>query len=175
MKLVKIEDIRVDQVYSCEGIGFLVVKVVKKRKEGGDLPVYYVFDDKTLEFKYVETVLNTYYTTKLIGFLGITHKITDIDKDNMGLKMLRSKLVEIPRKEYEVDDVIDVREYETIPTSEETPAVITKNEENYFEIINVDGNTSYLYLSENAKPNKLGILGVDYEFVNNKTNNHVEF
>lgn len=84
----------------------------------------------------------------LIGFLGITHEIQN------------DKLVEIPRKQkFEVDDILKIFNY----YKDETTGNICGQ---FTGLICYDGLLRKL---ENYdKIEKVGILGVNYEFVNDK-------
>jgi hypothetical protein len=87
---------------------------------------------------------------KLIGFLNITHRIED------------NKLVEIPRKEFEVDDVIQTNGYKEW----NSPTVITYIDDlDKYSIF--DGWHNHAFMN-NKDIRKIGILGVNYEFVNER-------
>jgi hypothetical protein len=99
---------------------------------------------------------------ELIGFLNITHKIEKDDNGNY-------KLVEIPRKEYEVDDIV---ECEKILKNDETLGVVfgvdnDEDDDDCVKILYANGDTEYLY-AKHGKPKKVGILGVNYEFANGR-------
>jgi hypothetical protein len=100
--------------------------------------------------------------TELIGFLNITHRL---EKDKNG----KERLVEIPRKEFEVDDVVKFER-----AKNKIGVIVNKDNKKYLNY-NGDINNDYLvfykhfcYLLISEKFKKLGILGVNYEFVNDK-------
>lgn len=82
----------------------------------------------------------------LVGFLGITHKIVD------------GRLVEIERKEFEVDDIV-------LTNSGFIGIILSITIDQWFFIMRDDGFTVH----ENKEPlKKLGTLGIGYEFINNR-------
>jgi hypothetical protein len=108
-------------------------------------------DQVGLEFRSVSLFERSTFDTgkfKLVGFLGITHKISDDGR----------YLVEIPRKEYEVDDIV---EYEA---HHKTFKYSIKKLIPYINAVELNNGTEcYEYQCE-----KVGVLGVNYEFINEK-------
>jgi hypothetical protein len=178
MKLVKIEDVRVGQIRKYKDFQLLILNVEKSRYEDIETDyVFYIFKDGLLDYSGILKkdfidfeVKKDMVKTELIGFLNITHKL---EKDEDG----RERLVEIPRKEFEVDDVVELGEHKFIFFE------ILKEGENYFYEENeyvymtvdidrkngVAGLSSYTFteLVKNSRDfKKIGILGVNYEFVN---------
>lgn len=88
----------------------------------------------------------------LIGFLGITHK-----EEN-------GRLIEIPRRELDIDDVVEFCiKYDG--KKKEVGVIVGLEYKNNIILYEVD---YWRYINKIFNPNKLGILGVNYEFVNNK-------
>jgi hypothetical protein len=103
---------------------------------------------------------------KLVGYLGITHIVEN------------SKLVEIPRNKFEVDDIVESLRYGLCSYSQ---AIITGTRPNSFVptsndwVVDVycDGKKdkdreSLAITEEDLDDEKVGILGVTHEFVNEK-------
>ncbi|MDR0571392.1 MAG: hypothetical protein LBG48_00910 [Rickettsiales bacterium] len=100
---------------------------------------------------------------KIVGFLNITHKLEN------------NKLIEIPREEYEADDVVDF-----LNGIEHNIFVLTSICEKEYHFLSIYAtflkccrlnhfikcHTRRDYPA--PKPKKLGILGVNYEFVNDR-------
>jgi len=94
---------------------------------------------------------------ELIGFLNITHKLEN------------NKLAEIPRKEFEVDDVFVYTEYDGSP-SYYSLHEITKDGEFLLISDNDDKVLSGVYADTLLEEGllKCGILGVEFEWKNDK-------
>lgn len=159
MRLVEIKDVREKQIYLKEDEYYLIIG---QSLNHSDLEHKYVYNihayNKDLkltsknETKYKENL------GELIGFLGITHKL---DED---------KLIEISRKDFEEDDIIEITQYQ----------LSTKDFVKYKDIVkssryeyNCFGSYIYFWcLSGDYKTQdvhnieKVGTLGVNYEFVN---------
>jgi hypothetical protein len=149
MKLVEITDLRIGQVRENDTkiyiINFLfpdqkicrVEKVNKYDLDDVSLTNLTVDDEETLSYEQISN-------EKLVGFIGITHKIKD------------GKFVKIPRKEFEENDVFGYFNNELAGKLE----------------VAIYSDENDVYTSNNNFPKnyckKVGILGVNYEFVNNK-------
>ena len=155
MKLVKIENVRVGQIYRNSHWDLALIKNVNSER----IELHQWNYDISSENDYNTTpnyITENACNWKLIGKLGITHEI----KDRM--------LVEIPRDEFQVDDVF----YTTLATKSGLdpyydPGCDFKEIEDVifflFEksIFDVRGNEYRLDFCE-----KIGIYGVTHEFVN---------
>ena len=159
MKLVEIKDVRVGQIWD-NGNDFLIITGFSEYEPEMVHSVTYVPENKPITLKngkkvtglmYSSTSKNSLEGSKLIGKLGITHRIED------------GKLVEIPHAtEFEVDDIVRHENGKT--------GVIVKINNVGFAIgyeysINCGSegfNDTFEYLT------KIGILGVTHEFVNDR-------
>jgi hypothetical protein len=159
MKLVEIKDVRVGQIWD-NGNNFLIITGFSEYEPEMVHSVTYVPENKPITLKngkkvtglmYSSTSKNSLEGSKLIGKLGITHRIED------------GKLVEIPHAtEFEVDDIVRHENGKT--------GVIVKINNVGFAIgyeysINCGSegfNDTFEYLT------KIGILGVTHEFVNDR-------
>lgn len=105
----------------------------------------------------------------IIGKLGITHRIEG------------NRLVEIPREDLIVDDVVEYLDFDGFPIKGVICTVITAMtaEETQYEFITEDGKSddSSIFNREEIRedsgiytytPKKIGILGVTHEFVNDR-------
>jgi hypothetical protein len=162
MKLQEITDLRVDQIREIEGKKYLI------RQEGemgcwlgGGIDDIYKDEVWWHEEDFLEG--------KIVGFLGITHK-----KEG-------TKLIEIPRDKFDVDDVLAIKskDFNTY-----FKAIVFRQQKRYDP---TDGRLDY-YLCNIFKPfydffegeeiristkyegdyKKLGIFGVNYELISNK-------
>ena len=177
MKLVKIDNVRVGQIWTFnEGQTYdLVIDVrtvdpdfrdclyevnyiiygdleynIEHKKEKGDnyfIDAEYCRRDEPASNDILEKFEDM---NNLVGFLGITHEI----KDN--------KLIEIPRKEFEEDDII----LKTNFYRNEYGDIVGQ----FTKKICYNGYIDKLekLQEENDKIEKIGTLGVNYEFINNK-------
>jgi len=158
MKLVAIKNIKPNQIYKHKnGNIYIISYQTHYRYEIADCYKNNILDSEENEFYSREFAEDM----ELIGFVNITHKLEN------------KKLVEIPREEFEVDDII----------------LNTKNNEKYFitEIyepvgtgfggsiardigIAINVNTfEKIYISEfgfGFPSKKIGIYGVTHEFLN---------
>lgn len=100
----------------------------------------------------IETIRNE---THIIGFFGITHKLED------------GKLIEIERKEFEIDDVV---EFHNMKGNYAVLVRETMGENGCYYFNNVVSITQYRKDNVNEYIRKIGILGVTHEFINNKLN-----
>lgn len=155
MKLKKIEDVRVGQVWEHNEYGHKVVITGVK--------IELFEDDTETEIELIS--FHTYNEPKgyneefnledfnLIGFIGITHQEQD------------GKLVEIPRKDIEVDDIVMVQD---------EPQLIISHcpDKYYFNLITSKGDLILNY-PQVEEFKKIGTIGVNYEIVNSalKVNN----
>lgn len=186
MKLQKIKDVRVGQIWTFnKGRTYDIVLSVRSIDDNFHHEVSEVVFEIWADFDYAtgkkdkEDINNRYlvdieYTKKgekvsqdllekfkqpdkyLVGFLGITHKIED------------GRLVEIERKEFEIDDIVEYNDKKYIITyanrnSTEDYSIYYINEVDNLENKTVASSTDF---------KKLGILGVNYEFINNKMKEH---
>jgi len=141
MKLVKIKDIRVGQIYKIlENIGEPFVVFEKDKVIIIDYNFTYSYD-----------VLKNKNKFKLIGFLGITHEL----KDN--------ELIEIKREKFEVDDIIHYN-------GDIYNLIAVENGNNTFGFCSYElFGGDYIKTKDTCDCfNKIGILGVTHEFINNK-------
>lgn len=186
MKLQKIKDVRVGQIWTFnEGKTYDIVLSVRNIDDNFHHEVSEVVFEIWADFDYAiekkdkEDINNRYlvdveYTKKgekvnqdllgkfkkpekyLVGFLGITHKIVD------------GRLVEMERKEFEIDDIVEYNDKKYIITyanrnSTEDYSIYYINEVDNLENKTVASSTDF---------KKLGTLGVNYEFINNKMKEH---
>ena len=169
MKLVEIKDVRVGQVWQfgenmCRC--FVVERTMKTKTCGA---TYQAFDCPTMpEECKGELYIKDYDMPKiphgrLIGKLGITHRIED------------GKLVEIPRTaEFQIDDVCYTLSFYN--TASPHFDIGVDFEDIIFVIDNMDTYENGTLLLFDARGNeyrpddveKIGILGVTHEFVNDR-------
>jgi hypothetical protein len=156
MKLVEIKDVRVGQIRQIDYKTLLVINSACFRKydcynksdNGKDIYIYnYSCNGSNIRYP---------LRNKLIGFLNITHRIED------------NKLIEIPRGDFEVDDiVIELPVYHNeaiIVEGDDTPKAIT-----YFEVTDCSIQISLDSVKRRKEfCKRVGILGVTHEFVNEK-------
>ena len=182
MKLQKIKDVRVGQIWTFnEGKTYDVVISVRNIDDNFHHEVSEVDFEIWTDFDYTtgkkdkEDINNRYlvdveYTKKgekvsqdllekfkesdkyLVGFLGITHKIED------------GRLVEIERKKFEADDIVEYNNEKYIITY----ANRAGNEDYSIYYINEIDNLENQTVASSTDLKKLGTLGVNYEFINNK-------
>jgi hypothetical protein len=189
MKLVKIEnrDIRVGQIRKYKDDIF-IIRTCKGQWYDNWQGWYYKISfsddinsrDSILEEEKVSQSI-------LIGFLGITHRIEKDDEYDF-------KLVEIPRKEFDDGDVIESSEHEfdgikyAIFNIEDRLDIQSPHEPYLiFHLIDENGEVGhacdfngyseddeiFLFGRNRKNPSKKhGILGVNYEFVNDKLINN---
>lgn len=113
--------------------------------------------------------LRFYENGELIGKLGITHRIED------------GKLVEIPREDLVVDDIVEYLDCDGFKVTAVIASLITgmTREDSQYGFITNDGNFDESSLFEKEEigedsgtftytPKKIGILGVTHEFVNDR-------
>lgn len=162
MKLVEIKDVRVGQIWD-NGNNFLIITGFSEYEPEMVHSVTYVPEDKPITLKsgkkvaglmYSSTSKNSLEGSKLIGKLGITHRIED------------NRLVEIPpvfkEQKINTDDIVKILEDDSCPWV----VVTTYNAKKYKRYISL---LSYhdSHFSEN-EVEKIGILGVTHEFVNDR-------
>ncbi len=166
MKLVEIKDVRVGQIWD-NGNNFLIITGFSEYEPEMVHSVTYVPENKPITLKngkkvtglmYSSTSKNSLEGSKLIGKLGITHRIED------------GKLVEIPRTaEFQIDDVVKFKWCD--------PRLYVINREIDFGIKESHPNnacfeaTNDLYGSRQLvdfELKRVGILGVTHEFVNDR-------
>lgn len=162
MKLVEIKDVRTGQIWD-NGNNFLIITGFSEYEPEMVHSVTYVPEDKPITLKsgkkvaglmYSSTSKNSLEGSKLIGKLGITHRIED------------NRLVEIPpvfkEQKINTDDIVKILEDDSCPWV----VVTTYNAKKYKRYISL---LSYhdSHFSEN-EVEKIGILGVTHEFVNDR-------
>lgn len=152
MQLVEIKDLRNNQIYDFGNNIFGAVGHLKLDgvvaghnfsnffKNGN---FYYHIDNIEVKNKLIDK------TYKLIGFLDITHKIVD------------NKLIEIKRKKIEIDDIVNLCGRLNIVTD-------TYHDKKYYyaDLLDQNGLDSIGISSDDFE--KIGILGVTHEFINDK-------
>lgn len=165
MKLVEIKDVRVGQIWD-NGNNFLIITGFSEYEPEMVHSVTYVPEDKPITLKNGKKVTGLMFSStsrnlleglKLIGKLGITHRIED------------GKLVEIPRTaEFQIDDVVKFKW---------DPRLYVINREINFGIKEAHPDnacfeaTNDLYGSRQLidfELKRVGILGVTHEFVNDR-------
>lgn len=161
MKLSKINDVRIGQIYEDK-----ILNKIYIIESFNDIryTLSSCFKDKILICKDEYELTNSEIEdSELIGFLGITHKIED------------GKLIEIPREIYNIDDVLKINLLQdNIILEEEQVVVGVKFDflKNYYEINTIyttnDSIGVNLIKTIHNNIKKIGILGVNYEFINNK-------
>lgn len=149
MKLVKIKDVRVGQVWKDTYNGFIRVVIPFDDEPNvicGNSLFYPCNNEILLRDDFEDIILEDIKSRhKLIGFIGITHKIED------------EKLVEIPREDFEVDDVVK--------TSTKNIQIIDRVIDGYMvHLLGYD----YSFYEEKEELNKIGIFGITHEFVNER-------
>lgn len=162
MKLVEIKDVRTGQIWD-NGNNFLIITGFSEYEPEMVHSVTYVPEDKPITLKsgkkvaglmYSSTSKNSLEGSKLIGKLGITHRIED------------NRLVEIQpvfkEQKINTDDIVKILEDDSCPWV----VVTTYNAKKYKRYISL---LSYhdSHFSEN-EVEKIGILGVTHEFVNDR-------
>ena len=159
MKLVKIKDVRPGQVWINDQTG-----LIHTVDDLGNLSNAAKAETTKIRDEYLKSA-----KCRLIGKIGITHRIEG------------SRLVEIPREDLIVDDVVEYLDFDGFPVKGVICAVITAMtaEETQYEFITEDGKTddSSIFNREEIRedsgiytytPQKIGILGVTHEFVNDR-------
>ena len=164
MKLVEINDVRVGQIRK----NFDDLILIEAEKPNGFL-YYQAFNEfggfmnKDVKASY------KFLAMPIIGKLGITHRIEG------------NRLVEIPREDLIVEDVVEYLDFDGFPIKGVICTVITAMtaEETQYEFITEDGKSddSSIFNREEIRedsgiytytPKKIGILGVTHEFVNDR-------
>lgn len=164
MKLVEINDVRVGQIRK----NFDDLILIEAEKPNGFL-YYQAFNEfggfmnKDVKASY------KFLAMPIIGKLGIT------------LRIEGNRLVEIPREDLIVDDVVEYLDFDGFPIKGVICTVITAMtaEETQYEFITEDGKSddSSIFNREEIRedsgiytytPKKIGILGVTHEFVNDR-------
>lgn len=159
MKLVEIKDIRPGQVWINDQTG-----LIHTVDNLGELSNADKMETTKIRDEYLKSA-----KCRLIGKIGITHRVEG------------SRLVEIPREDLIVDDVVEYLDFDGFPVKGVICAVITAMtaEETQYEFITEDGKSddSSIFNREEIgedsgiytyTPKKIGILGVTHEFVNDR-------
>lgn len=153
MKLVKIEDVRVGQIWQLHNLIGLVKEIDKGSNNLLKIVLFQLFypTEGGIETESVHNIITKH---KLIGKLGITHEI----KDN--------RLVIISRDKFQIDDVVEFkdttqREYVILREIQEIGQVFPNNG-NFKCFHDIYGGRSLF----DFEFKKIGIYGVTHEFVN---------
>lgn len=138
MKLVKINNIRAGQIWKNAGHDLILIESFDEKQDLLELKNFNYDFHITTNFSTNKNylMLDTWCSYVLIGFLGITHKIEE------------GTLVEIPREELNLDDIVQFYN--------DPPRLLT------MELMQQMNSSRGL----NGWSRK-GILGVNYEFVHN--------
>lgn len=172
MKLVEIKDVRVGQIYErnrCilavmrhSGIDSVILRLYCHNRKPEPNSAY---EAQAMH----EVRIDTLKDCQLIGKIGITHRIED------------NRLVEIPREDLIVDDVVEYLDFDGFTVKAVICSVMTAltAEETQYAFITEDGQSEDTTLFEREEigedsgiftytPKKIGILGVTHEFVNDR-------
>ena len=156
MKLQKIKDVRVGQIWFHKNFYYLITEVEYNDSIKKHNAIFKVFEFNfpDIKFSYHDYVSELFLknNTNLVGFLNITHKVED------------NKLIEIPREKFEIDDIV---KYE----GNKMPYIIMeKNTIDEFWLHSNEEDVSGIYKDsmEEEGFKKVGILGVNYEIINDK-------
>ena len=159
MKLVEIKDVRPRQVWINDQTGLLHTV-----DDLGNLNNADKAETAKIRDEYLKAA-----KCRLIGKIGITHRIEG------------NRLVEIPREDLIVDDVVEYLDFDGFPVKAVICSVITAltAEEIQYAFITENGQSEDTTLFEREEigedsgiftytPKKIGILGVTHEFVNDR-------
>lgn len=170
MKLIEIEDIKVGQIWENKNDNSLSFVEGLKDELAFTLLYIQIFDksDNKLKLNTNIDVFNFRKDNILIGMDNITHKLEN------------NKLVEIPREEFEVDDIYLQHWEEWVDTDsrsgiihDERELILNRIDEDNLifnnclditEIVILDKET----VREKSGIYKIGIYGITHEFVNDK-------
>ncbi len=171
MKLVEINDVRVGQVWKNKKEMITIdsfyddeeIQISAYNLSGKEIDMDYDDFEGMID---IDAVKQNY---KLIGKLGITHRIEG------------NRLLEIPREDLVVDDVVEYLDFDGFKVTAVIASLITgmTREDSQYGFITNDGNFDESSLFEKEEigedsgiftyiPKKIGILGVTHEFVNDK-------
>lgn len=163
MKLVKIEDVRVGQIWQLHNLIGLVKEIDKGLNNLLKIALFQLYPTEGgIETESVHNIITKH---KLIGKLGITHEIRD------------NRLVEIPRDEFQVDDVVTYFDFDHCENIGVVISIYDRDEYTSYSFITNKGiyDTDDCFEHEEIgedtgiytyTPKKIGILGVTHEFVN---------
>lgn len=159
MKLVEIKDIRPGQVWINDQTG-----LIHTVDNLGNLSNANKTETTKIRDEYLKSA-----KCWLIGKIGITHRIEG------------NRLVEIPREDLVVDDVVEYLDFDGFKVTAVIASLITgmTREDSQYGFITNDGNFDESSLFEKEEigedsgtftytPKKIGILGVTHEFVNER-------
>jgi hypothetical protein len=159
MKLIEITNNEVGRIYKTNNKFIIIDESFRKREI-----YYYTFNydsngnSELLANHFILKESLKY--CKLIGFINITHKIEN------------NKLVEIERKEFEVDDIIKFKNDRIyVITKTHTCGNGFNNNKTFYTLFNgVESWESFDLTDEYFRENsiKIGIYGVTHKFVNDK-------
>lgn len=159
MKLVEIKDIRPGQVWINDQTG-----LIHTVDNLGNLSNANKAETTKIRDEYLKSA-----KCRLIGKIGITHRIEG------------NRLVEIPREDLIVDDVVEYLDFDSFTVRAVICAVITAltAEETQYAFITETGQSEDTLLFDREEigedsgtftytPKKIGIFGVTHEFVNDR-------
>jgi hypothetical protein len=171
MKLVQITNVRVGQIWKNK-LGLLVKITNINRRQ---VEFCFIVSDGTFLYQECEErhflgddSLPQKVDFELIGFLNITHKLEN------------NNLVEIPRKEFKVDDVYLEHWEEQVDTdsrsgiiSDERELILSRIDEDKLIFNNCLDITEIVILDKEIVRKesgiyKIGILGITHKFINDK-------
>lgn len=163
MKLVKIKDVRIGQVWKEDDNDIFIITGFSEYEPEMIHCVHYVPEDKPIILKsgkkvtglvYSSTSKNMLEKSTLIGKIGITHRIED------------GRLVEIPPlfkdQKINIDDIVKVIKDGSFSWLVDT----TYNARKYTKYISLLSYHDCDFSEDEVE--KIGILGVTHEFVNNR-------
>lgn len=169
MKLKEIKDIKPNQIYKHKnGNIYIVSYQTHYRYEIADCykdNILYSEENEFYSREFAEDM-------RLIGFIGITHKLE------------YKNLVEIPREEFEVDDIVEAIEDITEEMSN-IECNIKKGEKfvilyrpYHFVLFGIDNEekSEFCFCGDKLKKQfkKIGIYGVTHTFINDKLEEYYE-
>jgi hypothetical protein len=161
MKLAEIKDVRIGQIRQYEDKVFIVRSFEPSWYSNWNGYYYKISysDDGNNRKSILEC--EEMMKSEIIGFLNITH---ELDNDN--------KLVGIPRDEFEADDVLKRKDRENIIVPIRKYAIRNRTSFMYdcflcYERENRIYINSFIQEDLQKEYDKIGILGVNYEFINN--------
>lgn len=159
MKLVEIKDVRPGQVWINDQ-----TRLLHTVDDLGGLSNTAKMETVKIRDEYLKAA-----KCRLIGKIGITHRIED------------NRLVEIPREDLIVDDVVEYLDFDGFTVKAVICSVMTAltAEETQYAFITEDGQSEDTTLFEREEigedsgiftytPKKIGILGATHEFVNDR-------
>lgn len=166
MKLVKIKDVRVGQIWKIHNMLGVIELINSTYLSLTSIARIALFPGGEPE---TESIFNIIEKHELIGFLGITHEI----KDN--------ELVEIQQEDLIVNDVVEYIDFDGFKVTAVICAIVTyRNADDiHYVFVTEVGESDNTMLLESEEigedtgiftytPKKIGVLGVTHEFVNER-------